>query len=119
MTDIITSGRRMARKTHRCFECCGSIDRGVVYGYQTNTCDGRIYTIRYHVDCDELAKEYFKICGYTFDDGERAGLREEWCTNGEYHSECDLWRGYYPHVIARMELSDQLRDHKPVQKEGE
>lgn len=36
-------------------------------------------------------------------------LRDQWIDSGEYRYECDNWRGFYPHVVARMELTDQLR----------
>lgn len=39
-------------------------------------------------------------------------LRDDWIDSGEYQIECDKWRVFYPHVIARMELTDQLREDR-------
>jgi hypothetical protein len=105
---MLSQGTRKARKVHRCFHCCRDIAPGTVYGFQTNKYED-VYTIAWHLDCEELAAECRALSGGYYDDEGWQGLREEWCANGEYYTECDYWRGFYPHVIARMELSDQLR----------
>jgi hypothetical protein len=111
MVTILNCGTRTARKRHICFHCCRDIVPGTKYGFQTNKYDD-VYTLSWHLDCEELAKKCRNLCDYAFDDG-WPGLRDEWCDNGEYFAECDAWRGFYPHVIARMELTDQLRKAKP------
>jgi hypothetical protein len=111
MIESLASGTRTARKPHRCFHCCRAIAPGTKYGYQTNKYD-YVYTISWHLDCEKLASEYRELIGQYYDgDGEGwRGLREDWCDSGEYHINCDDFRGFYPHVIARLELTDQLWD---------
>jgi hypothetical protein len=106
---MLNQGTRKARKAHRCFHCCRDIAPGTVYGFQTNKYDD-VYTICWHLDCEELASKCRDLSGGDYDDEGWRGLREEWCASGEYYSECDGWRGHYPHVVARMELFDQLRE---------
>ena len=107
MIETLAEGIRCARIAHRCFHCCRDISPGEIYGFQTNKYD-YVYTIHWHLDCENLASEYRRLSDDYGDEG-WSGLREEWCNNGEYYDECDNWRGFYPHVIARMELTDQLR----------
>ena len=108
MVVTIASGTRTARKSHHCWHCQRSIEPGQSYGYQTNKYD-YVYTIAWHLDCERLSSECIALADYYFDDEGFPGLREMWCDQGEYYDECDRWRGFYPHVIARMELTDQLR----------
>lgn len=109
MLQSLNRGIRKARKHHRCFHCCRHIAPGETYGFQTNKYDD-VYTIAWHLDCEELASKCSDLSENYYDDEGFQGLRDEWCDNGEYYAECDRWRGYYPHVVARMELSDQLRE---------
>ncbi len=109
MVTVLREGTRKARKPHRCFHCCRDIAPGETYGFQTNLYDG-IYTLAWHGDCEMLASEARALSGYNYSDEEWPGLRDEWCASGEYESECENWRGFYPHVVARMELTDQLRE---------
>lgn len=111
MVRTLAEGTRKARKAHQCFHCYREIPVGTVHGYQTNFYD-HIYTLRWHLDCEELASECRSWDDLRDDEG-WGPLRDQWCDNGEYNFECDHWRGQYPHVVARMELTDQLRgtDH--------
>lgn len=108
MTTTISEGTRRARIPHQCFHCGRDIALGATYGFQTNKYD-YVYTICWHLDCEALASECRRIAEIYGDDEGWDGLREQWCSSGEYYAECENWRGFYPHVIARMELSDQLR----------
>ena len=107
MVQTLSQGARKARADRRCFHCCRSIVRGETYGFQTNKHD-HVYTIAWHLDCEDLAAEYRRLAARAYDEEGWPGLRDEWCDSGEYYSECNAWRGFYPHVVARMELSDQL-----------
>jgi len=111
MVQTFAQGLRRALKPRQCFHCGRHIVRGEVYGYQTNKYDC-VYTLAWHLDCEELAAEYRRLSAHDYDDEGWPGLREEWCNSGEYYDECDRWRGFYPHVVTRMELSDQLRNPK-------
>ena len=113
MVKTINQGTRTARKHHQCFECYRSIAPKTAYGFQTNVYDGAVYTLAWHLDCQECAHEYRKIGGMRYDDEGFPPLRDEWCESGEYERECGWWRGLYPHVVARMELTDQLREAQP------
>lgn len=111
MNVTISSGERTARKSHQCFHCYRDISVGTVHGYQTNKYD-YVYTLRWHLDCEELANECRDMADLYYDGG-WGPLRDQWCESGEYENECNKWRGLYPHVVARMELSDQLRSVTP------
>ncbi len=113
MVVVLAQGERTARKHHQCFECYRYIAPSERYGFQSNVYDGSAYTLRWHLDCQECALEYRKICGHTYEDEGFPPLRDEWCESGEFDRECDWWRGLYPHVVARMELTDQLRNCVP------
>lgn len=108
MTIVLDQGVRTARKSHQCFHCYRDIAPGHEYGFQTNKYD-YVYTLSWHLDCDKLATECHRLAGWPYDEEGYSPLRDEWCDSGEYASECTNWRGLYPHVVARMELSDQLR----------
>ena len=109
MVQILAEGTRRARKPHQCFHCQRHIQRGETYGFQTNKYD-HVYTIAWHLDCEELAAKYRALSAHDYNEEGWPGLRDEWCDSGEYISECNSWRGHFPHVVARMELSDQLRE---------
>jgi hypothetical protein len=110
MTITLASGERTAAKPHQCFHCYRDIVPGQVYRFQTNKYD-YVYTLSFHEDCDDLANKCRRLSGNDYDEEGSPPLRDEWCESGEYAAECERWRGHYPHVIARMELTDQLRDH--------
>jgi len=105
MVVTFSEGQRKARKRHRCFHCCRDIVPGETYGFQTNKYD-YVYTIAWHLDCDALAKECRDLMDDPWDDEGWPGLREMWCDSGEYYHECDGWRGFYPHVVARLSHED-------------
>ena len=108
MVVVMSSGIRKARKSHQCFECYRSIAPGETYVYQSNVYDGCAYTIKWHVDCGECGAEYrANADAYYYDEG-YPPLRDEWRDSGEYEETIEEYRGRYPHVIARMELTDQL-----------
>jgi hypothetical protein len=114
----ISRGKRIARKPHNCFHCRRNIEIGQEYEFEVNFYD-EVYTLKYHLDCNEMSDEYSKVSEYYFicDDG-WPPLRDMMLHSGEYEQDCNNWRGLYPHVIARMELTDQLRANRPTgQKE--
>lgn len=108
MVQILAEGSRIARKEHSCFHCGRAVVKGQSYGFQTCKYD-HVYTICWHHDCEALANKCRHLAGNFCPDEGWQGLRDDWCDSGEYRGECDNWRGFYPHVIARMELTDQLR----------
>lgn len=110
MVTVLENGTRKARKHHQCFECYRMIAPGERYGYQSNVYDGRPYSLRWHIDCGECGSEYRALTGHNYDEEGYPPLRDEWVESGEYEIECNLWRGKFPHVVARMELTDQLRE---------
>lgn len=110
MVTVLLEGTRKARKHHQCWHCYRSIAPGATYGFQNNVCDGSAYTLKWHQDCEAMATEMRKISGHVYDWEGFQPLRDEMCESGEYQSDCNGWRGFYPHVVARMELTDQLRE---------
>ena len=109
MVTVLLDGKRTARKHHQCWHCYRSIAPGTVYGFQNNVCDGSAYSLKWHADCEAMAAETRKLSGYDYDWEGFGPLRDEMKESGQYEAECDNWRGFYPHVVARMELTDQLR----------
>ena len=110
MTQVLQQGTRKARTSHQCFHCYRNITPGTDYGYQNNKQEGSIYTLRWHLDCEELAEKCRKLSGenyYGSDEG-WGPLRDDWADSGEYKAMIDTYRGEYPHVVCRMELTDQL-----------
>ncbi len=108
MTTVLNEGTRKARKPHQCFHCYRSIEPGHTYGFQTNKYD-YVYTLAWHMDCEELASKCRDLMDEDWLEEGCPPLRDMWVDSGEYRNECDKWRGFYPHVVARMELTDQLR----------
>ncbi|RWR28800.1 hypothetical protein D2T31_11850 [Sinirhodobacter populi] len=113
---VLMQGTRKARKPHQCFHCYRTIAPGEAYGFQNNVYDNRAYTLRWHLDCEECANETRNVSDLYGDEG-FGPLRDEWCNSGEYDAECNNWRGFFPHVVARMELTDQLRAARAAQKQ--
>ena len=113
MVHTLSHGTRKAAKPHQCFHCYLSIAPGESYGYQSNLCDGAFYVLKWHLDCEECAEECRRAAAHDYTDDGWGPLRDDWLDNGEYQRECDAWRGFYPHVVARMELTDQLREARP------
>lgn len=113
MPEVFITGTRKARKRHICFHCYRDIEPGQTYGFQTCKFD-YVYTLAWHLDCEELAQECRTMSDDYYDEG-WPPLRNMWVESGEYRSECDGWRGFYPHVVARMELSDQLREARAME----
>lgn len=108
---VLAEGTRRARMYHQCFDCYRSIAPGDLYAFQTCKYDD-VYTIAQHLDCRDLAREYrcdVGLTAYDYDDG-LPPLADDWRDSGEHDALCDVYRGRYPHVICRFELSDQLAE---------
>ncbi len=107
---VIMEGKHCARKPHQCWHCYRTIPAGVVYGYQACKYDS-VYILRWHLDCEAMATAYIRLTDPYCDEG-YPPLRDQLVDNGEYPNELDWWRGEYPHVVCRMELTDQLHEVK-------
>jgi len=107
MVETISQGTVQARKPHQCFHCYRQIGYGERYEFQVNKYDGAIYTLRWHLDCEQCANEFYAADLY-YDDSGFPSLRDELLNSGVYQEELNYLRGFYPHVVARMELTDQL-----------
>lgn len=108
MIMMLECGTRKARKPHKCWHCYRIIEAGTIYGYQANVCDGEVFTLKFHQDCNDCADYYGRINGTLYGEDGTGPLRDQWADSGDYHICLDAWRGFYPHVVARMELTDQL-----------
>lgn len=107
MSDItvLCDKRVRARKHHKCFHCYRSIVPGESHQKQTNKYDGSVYSLRFHDDCQACFDQYLQDSGmrhYDFYDG-YPPLHDHWSDSGEIQSLCDQYRGYFPHVVTRME----------------
>ena len=104
MVEEIASGERRARKPHRCFDCYRTIPKGAMHHYFTVKYDG-VYTLHSHSDCHAAALEYTSDWyAFDYDDG-IPPLANMISDSGEFQAECDRMRGYFPHVVARLELT--------------
>ena len=90
----------VARKPHRCDHCGRDIPPGCKYLRQRVIDGGDTWVFRSHEDCHELAVE---LMDGDFLDG--VSPLHEYCSN-----EIAEWRGFYPHVVCRFDLSRQLRN---------
>ena len=107
---VLDEGSRRSRKHHRCFHCYRSIAPGETYGFQSNVYDDSAYTLRWHLDCEELAAEYRSgLPPYYHDDG-FPPLYDDLADSGEMELLLDAYRGHYPHAVTRMEWHDQMAE---------
>lgn len=103
--EFICDKRVTGRKHHQCFHCYRSIAPGETHSASTLKFDGRVYTLRFHDDCQACWDQYCKDAGlrsYDFDDG-YPPLHDDWSDGGEMQHLCDQYRGLFPHVITRLE----------------
>jgi hypothetical protein len=107
MTIVLSEGRRIARKPHKCFECYRTIAPGTEYGFQTCKYD-YVYTLAWHLDCHAMSQEWRDLTDEYCDEDGYCPLRDALCESGDYLAALDDFRGDYPHVVCRMELTDQL-----------
>jgi len=76
MVQMLSQGARKAKKRHQCYHCGRDIAPGETYGFQTNKYD-YVYTIAWHLDCEELAAKCRLLSEHTYDDEGWQGLRDE------------------------------------------
>lgn len=60
IAECFQSVLRKAKKTHKCYECCGIIDIGEKYYNQSGIWSGEPQAYKICVDCEELKKEIEK-----------------------------------------------------------
>lgn len=107
--ETINGGRRKARKAHQCFDCQRDIVKGQPHEWVTLKADGDIYTLRQHIDCCAAADHYRRFHKISFwDDEGFPPLWEMIHDAGEFEIDCGMLRGRFPHVVARLELNQQL-----------
>ncbi len=106
---MISEDQVKARKAHRCY-CCGrDIVRGTVHRKCVLKLDD-VYTLRTHNDCEDASDFIIKFHGirwHDFDDG-IPPLYE--IISDEFEADCNTLRGYFPHVVARLELNRELAE---------
>jgi hypothetical protein len=108
----ISSGERVAGKPHQCFDCYRTIPKGGRHYFFTGKYDD-VYTLRSHLDCREAVLDWISASyAPDYDDG-IPPLRDMLCDSGEYGNWLGWSRGKFPHVVCRMELTDQLRANRP------
>ncbi|MEP2955556.1 MAG: hypothetical protein ABJN39_09470 [Sulfitobacter sp.] len=107
--EVLSEGCPKARKHHQCFHCYRSIAPGTKHRKSTLKYDG-VYTLRMHLDCDALWDRYMKDNGLShwrdFPDGSPP-LADEFVDSGEFRHLCNAYRGFFPHVVARLEFSSK------------
>jgi hypothetical protein len=100
-----TETTHVARKEHRCDYCGDAIVSGTAYIRIAGHWNGDFYTAKGHLDCIEMWNDAYS---YWADPGEGMDFNlSEACDDWQALVE---WRGLYPHVICRIELSQQKSD---------
>ena len=110
---ILGQGLRVARKQHRCFDCYRPIRKGESYHFGTYKYDD-VYTLHHHIDCRAASDFYQKFHGLKyndFDDG-IPPLSDMISDGGEREIDHATLRGHFPHVVCRMEYTDQMEEIK-------
>lgn len=109
--ELLDSGERVGRKVHQCFDCYRPIPKGVEHHFSTCVYEGSAYTLRSHCDCHDANAYYREFHGLRIQDFDIDGippLADMISDAGEYLIDHSMLRGYFPHVVCRLELSDQL-----------
>jgi hypothetical protein len=91
MTIVLSEGRRIARKPHKCFECYRTISPGTEYLFQTCKND-YVYTLACHIECHTMDQEWRDLADAYYDDEEYGPLRDALCESGEYLAALDDFR---------------------------
>ncbi|MCP4493802.1 MAG: hypothetical protein GY820_41850 [Gammaproteobacteria bacterium] len=110
--ELLDAGERVGRKDHQCFDCYRPIRKGCLHSFSVCKYEGSVYTIRSHSDCYKANDFYRKFHGlrdFDFDIDGIPPLADMISDAGEYEVDHAMLRGYYPHVVCRLELSDQNR----------
>jgi hypothetical protein len=109
MGELISDTYRVAAKPHRCYDCMRDIAKGERHRVMVGRHEGHIYTLRSHTDCFDASQHY--IADWypgDYEDGLEPLAEMIW--NGDGQGDLDWLRGYFPHVVCRIELSQQLAD---------
>lgn len=108
MIEEIGRTERKGRKPHQCYHCYRMIPATEVRDVFTGKMDGSVYTLHSHLDCQAMSNAYVAN-GYAPDywDGVPP-LADEMRNSGEFEHECAYWRGQFPHVVCRIEFSEQI-----------
>ena len=109
----MNSGRVVGRKSHQCYDCYRAIPKGVSHDFATFKYDD-IYTLRWHDDCKKASEYYMEFHGLRFNDFDDGipPLADMINDMGERDIDHSMLRGKFPHVVCRLELSDQLADFR-------
>lgn len=110
MIEELDRGNRTARKDYQCFNCYHTIPKGTLHRYFVGEEGGSAYTIRSHLDCDKALLDFIAdMPASDFWDGVPP-LADEVKDSGEFEGWCREVRGHFPHVVCRLELTEQLAD---------
>jgi len=110
MIETLNRGTRKARKPHQCYDCYRMIVPGEAYAFGTFKYDD-VYTLKHHLDCMAASAHYIKFhnISYDHDDGIQP-LADMISDGGEHESDHAMLRGYFPHVVCRLELNNQMSE---------
>ena len=109
MGTLVSETEQIARRAHRCDECHHKIPPGVKYARQFVVDGGDAWTWKMHIDCGAASDHQFNEDGGDYYDN-RSPLVEYENDTGEFPG----WlRGYWPHVVCRLELWKQMQQREP------
>lgn len=109
MVELLSQTTPKAAKSHRCWDCGRWIAKGERHIVNAMVNDGQAYRLRSHMDCHAAALEYIAE-GYPPDYDDGIPPLHEMIWNGDGQRDLDAMRGHWPHVVCRLELTQQLRD---------
>lgn len=110
MIVLLSETTPRARRCHCCYDCHMTIPIGEVHYAQTCKQDDQIYTLRSHSDCRAAALDHIAD-GYPTDYEDGVPPLCEMIFGGDGQRDLDAMRGYWPHVVCRIELRQELADN--------
>lgn len=108
--ELLNYGERKGRKDRQCFDCYRPIRKGQMHRFSTCAYEGSVYTLRQHIDCHKASDFYRKFHGLRDCDFDIDGippLADMISDAGEHKLDHAMLRGRFPHVVCRLEYSDQ------------
>lgn len=94
------------RRQHRCDYCRCDIPAGTPSVKIVGKWEGAFYTARGHLDCEAMWREVYDW--FASDEGMAFDLAEVFFDAGEGQETLDHLRGFYPHVVTRIERLQQM-----------
>lgn len=94
-----------ARKNHQCWHCYWVIQKNTLYNIETNVCDGKIYSLKTHTECDLMHRDWIKD-GLYYDDEGYQTMYDDMVESGENFMQlCASYEKKFPDATRYLALS--------------